>query len=358
MDTIYPYRVAWQAPKAVDVSPESRRAILEALEHEFPTSRRRLATRTALGDVTLRRGCRQLIREKVMTLKYGQDPDSCKSCDLVTFAAYPVLPVLELSEAYMIWRLCNTLGESVFATVRDRGGFYTAEDDLHTLMGQVSAVLRAGTCRLPKEIPLMPPVLLLPSPMNTAPIPHHTHTLPEDHGRLTGLVRRVLDEPPTHILTPEEAVAHELYYHPAARGAHCVLHLRFGVASTATLLVRQNANDVASPLTPAPYAADASRTLRRILDGAPTHSAAWQSRLGEFFSSVCGLITPQLVVIEAPDNIPPVPNLHHHLPAEATLLWLPYALNTPSLAHKGALRFSRRVLWERMCDESPKSMQK
>lgn len=357
MDSIYPYRVAWQAPKAVDVSPESRRAILEALEHEFPTSRRRLASLTALGDVTFRRGCRQLIREKVMTLKYGQDPDSGKSCDLVTFEGYPVLPVLELSEAYMVWRLCNTLGESVFATVRDRGGFCTAEDDLHTLMGQVSAVLKAGTCRLPKDVPLMPPVLLLSSPMNT-PAVAHTHTLPRNPDRLAALVHRVLDELPSHILTPEEAVAHELYYHPAARGTDCVLHLRFGVANTATLLVRQNALDVASPLTPAPYAAEMSRTLREILDGTPAHSAVWQSRLGEFLNSVCRLITPQLVVIESPDNFPPAPDLRHHLPDRATLLWLPYALNTPSLAHKGALRFSRRALWDMMCGQPTKSMQK
>ena len=352
MDSTYPYRVVWRAPKAVNVRPESRRAILEALEYEFPTSRRRLCGLTDLGEVTFRRGCRQLIREKVLTLKYGQAPDSHKSGDLITYASYPVLPVLELSEAYMVFRLCNTLGESVFATVRDRGGFRTAEDDLCALMGQVSAIMRAGTCRLPKDIPMQPPVLLLPSPMNTPATPHG-HTLPRDPEHVASLVHRVLDETPTHILTPEEAAAHELSHHPAVRGAHCVLHMRFGVTDTATLLVRQNPSDPTSPLIPAPYAAEMNRTLRETLGGSTPHAVAWSSGMAEFLSSFCRFITPQLAVIEAPDTVPLPAGLSNHLPAQTTFLWLPYALNTPSLAHRGALRFSRRTLWESMRSQSP-----
>ena len=92
METMYPYRVAWHKPEAVEVSPESRRVLLEALEYEFPTSRHRLAGLCGLGDVTLRRGCRQLIREGVLTLKYGPDPDTGKACDLITPVCYPILP--------------------------------------------------------------------------------------------------------------------------------------------------------------------------------------------------------------------------------------------------------------------------
>ncbi len=355
METAYPYRVAWHKPKAVGVCPESRRAILEALEYGFPTSRRRLTQLTGLGDVTLRRGCRQLLREQVVVLKYGQDPDSGKACDLVTFANYPVLPVLELSETYMVWRLCNTLGESIFATVRDRGGFCTAEDDLHTLMGQVTAILRADTCHLPPNIPMQAPVLLIPSSMNT-PAAFHTHTLPREPERLATLVHRVLDMTPSHILTTEETVAHELYYHPAVRGASCVLHLRFGVTDTATLFVRQNAANPASPLIPAPHAAEMSRTLRETLDGTTPRSASWSSHIAEFLCAVCRFITPQLVVIEAPDTISVPDGLQNQLP-QTTLLWTPYALNTPSLVHRGALRFSRRVLWESMGSKSHQSIQ-
>lgn len=354
MDTIYPYRVAWRAPKALAVSPESRRAILEALEYEFPTSRQRLFGLTDLGDVTFRRGCRQLIREKVMALKYGQDPDSGRSCDLVTLESYPVLPVLELSETYMIWRLCNTAGESVFATVRDRGGFCTAEDDLYTLLGQVASILRAGTCRLPRNIPLQPPVLLLPSPMNT-PSTSHAHTLPQEPDRLVTLVRRVLDEAPVHMLTPEEAVAHELYYHPAIQSASCVLHLRFGVTNTATLLIREKSTDSASPLTVAPFAADMTRALRETVSGTDPHSALWQSRIAEFLSSVYRFITPQCTVLEVPEGIPTVADMGDRLPAQISLQWRKYALNTPSLAHRGALRYARRDLWEAMRSESPPS---
>lgn len=356
METTYPYRVAWHKPKAVEVSSESRRAILEALEYEFPTSRQHLVKRCGLSESTFRHGYRQLIRERILALKYGPDPDSGKSCDLLTPACYPVLPVLELSETYMIWRLCSTLGESVFATVRDRGGFCSAEDDLHTLMGQVSAILRAGTCRLPEDIPLQTPVLLLPSPMNT-PITIHTPTLPHDPERLTALVRRVLDQSPSHVLTPEEAVAHELGYHPLTRGASCVLHLRFGVTDTATLLVRENSAHPESPLVAAPYAAEMNRTLQAALQEVSVHSAAWQSRVADFLRSICRFITPQLVAIEAPDTIPALPHLGEILPAQTTLQWTEYALNTPSLAHKGALRYARRALWESMISKSPKAMQ-
>ena len=356
METTYPYRVAWHKPKAVDVSPESRRAILEALEYEFPTSRQRLVRGCGLSESTFRHGYRQLIRERILALKYGPDPDSGRSCDLLTPACYPVLPVLELSETYMIWRLCSTLGESAFATVRDRGGFCSAEDDLHALMGQVSAILRAGTCHLPEDIPLQAPVLLLPSPMNTPAI-IHTHTISCDADRLTALVRRVLDLPPSHVLTPEEAVAHELSYHPLTRGASCVLHVRFGVTNTATLLVRENSSHPESPLTAAPYAAEMNRTLQATLQDVSVHSTAWQSRVADFLRSVCRFITPQLVAIEAPDTIPAIPRLEEILPAQTTLQWMEYALNTPSLAHKGALRYARQVLWESMMSKSSKTTQ-
>lgn len=347
METTYPYRVAWHKPEAVTVRPESRRALLEALEYEFPTSRRRLAGLCALGEVTLRRGCRQLIREGVLTLKYGPDPDRGKPCDLITPVDYPVLPVLEISETYMIWRLCNTLGESVFATVRDRGGFCTPEDDLHTLVGRASSILRADTCRLPKDMPLMPPVLLLPSPANK-PAATGTHTLPRDPNRLKALVRRVLDEDPVAVLTPEEAVAHELGYHPSARGASCVLHLRLGAVNTATLLVREHSSSPTSPLTVAPFGAEMNHTLQSTLSDLPARSAQWQSGVADFLTSVCRFITPQLVAIEAPDNVDAISALRNVLPPGVILQWTVYALNTPSLAHRGALRYARRALWESM----------
>ena len=352
MESIYPYRVAWHKPKPVNVRPESRRTVLEALEHEFPTSRSRLLGLADLGAVTVRRACHQLIREEVMALKYGRDPDSGQSCDLVTFTRYPVLPVLELAETYMIWRLCDTLGGSVFATVRDRGGFYSAEDDLGILMGQVSTILKAGTCRLPGSIPLQPPVLLLPSPMNSPDI-SRGHSLSRDPEQLTTLVRRVLDETPVFVLTPEEATAHELCYHPAARGAACVLHVRFGVTVTASLLIRQTATDLTSPWIPAPYADGVSVTLNEYIHNTPAHSAARWKRVAACLGSICRLITPHLVVIET-DSPHPIPDsIRAVLPPMTALQYTGYALNTPSLAHRGALRFSRRALWESMRQEPP-----
>lgn len=353
MESIHPYRVAWHRPQPVNVRPESRTAVLEALEYEFPTSRRRLLGLTDLGAVTVRRACHQLIRERVMALKYGHDPDSGQSCDLVTFTRYPVLPVLELAETYMIWRLCDTRGDSVFATVRDRGGFHTAEDDLNILMGQVSTILNAGTCGLPAAVPLQPPVLLLPSPMNTAPTAHG-HTLPHDPDRPVALVRRVLDIEPRFVLTPEEATAHELRYHPAVRGLGCILHIRLGVTDTATMLVRQTATNLTSPLIPAPYMAGLTHTLNTYTHGTPHRSTARWERLAAFLQTFCRLITPDCVVVET--NDPSYPqrlsdSLAAVLPPAVSLQCTSYALNAPSLAHRGALRFSRRVLWESMRQE-------
>lgn len=354
METISPYRLAWRKPDQVHVRPETRRTVLEALEHEFPTSRNRLSARANLGAVTIRHACRQLIRERILALQYGRDPDSGQSCDLITYVRYPVLPVLELSETYMIWRLCDTLSESVFATVRDRGGFCTAEDDLHTLMGQVSAILRAGTCRLPKDLPLQAPILLLPSPMNT-PAASRAYTLPRTQDRITALVGHVLDEPPSFMLTPEEAVAHELSYHPLAQGASCVLHLRFGVAAAATLLIREHSTNPAGPLAVAPYAAAMNETLQATLGDAPLRSDSWQNGVAAFLESFCRLMTPELVVIEIPDPLPAAPRIQEVLPDFTALQWMSYALNTPSLAHKGALRQARRVLWASLGNASLQS---
>ena len=352
METTYPYRVAWHKPKSVHVRPQSRAAVLDALEYEFPTSRQRLLAATELGAVTLRHACRQLTRERVTALKYGQDPDTHHACDLITWARYPVLPVLELSDAYMIWRLCDTLGESVFATVRDRGGFRTAEDDLAILMGQVSTVLNAGTCGLSTVVPMQPPVLLKPSPMNSD-FSATTSDLPRDADALLTLVRRVLDHTPAFILTPEEATAHELRYLPALRQASCVLHIRLGVSDTATLLSRQIANDVTSPWIPAPYATGLSEALRQSIQGAARHSAIQWSRVAEFVSAFGRFLSPDCIVLETDDPRPQPDRIQAVLPSRTSFFCMSYALNTPSLAHRGALRLSRRVLWDSMMESLP-----
>ena len=187
MDPSGPYRLAWRPSPPANVRSSSRAALLDALEYGFPVTRLRLAELTHLGETTVRRACRQLLREQVLTLSYGTNQATGRHHDRILPALHPVLPVLEITEDYLVWRLFDTRGGSVFATVRDRSGYCTPEDDLAVLMGQVTAILRAGTCGLPADVPLQPPVLLLPDGDTTWQEP----------------LRHVLPQPPAYTLTPE-----------------------------------------------------------------------------------------------------------------------------------------------------------
>ncbi len=338
MESIYPYRVAWHKPTTVNVCSESRAAVLDAMEYGFPTSKGRLEALTDLGTTTVRRAYRQLIREGVMALKYGPDPDSGRASDLLTLVRYPVLPVLEITDAYMVWRLCDTRGGSVFATVRDRGGFYTPEDDLATLMGQVSAIMRAGTCGLPAAVPLQPPVLLIPARDSS----------------LVGIVRRVLDTAPSCVLTPEESAALELRYHPATQDAASVLYLRIGETRTITLLTRTRTDDGRSPFTPAACAAGLEQTLRDYTKGHRPHTQGWWQRTAAFLTDLCRFITPDCAVLELDREQEGAKLLRAALPSSVKFIRIQYALNAPSLAHSGALRLTRRALWDGMESENPK----
>ncbi len=354
MEPLTPYRVAWHKPKPVNVRPESRAAILNALEYEVPTTRGRLLGLTDLGSVTVRRACHQLLREQVLTLQYGHDPDSGQSCDLITLARYPVLPVLELAETYMIWRLCDTGGGSVFATVRDRGGFYTPEDDLNTLMGQVNTIIHAGTCGLPAAVPLQRPVLVLPSHAGSSSMLRR-QTIPTEHDHMITLVRRVLDADPCFILTREEATAHELCFHSATQGCACILHIHIGVTDDATVFIREITGDKRSRFVAAPYLEGVSDELYRHTHGTIPHSSSWWKQVADFIRTLGRFLSLDCVVIESDKPMQPVSEIRAALPTSTALVFHTYALNTPSLAHRGALRFSRRILWESMRSEAPNS---
>ena len=331
MESAYPYRIAWHRPAETHVGTSSRAAILEAMEYDAPTSRARLCTRSGLGTSTVRRACLQLIKEGVLALKYGRDPDSGVSCDLITLGRYPVLPVLELADTYMVYRLCDTLGQSVFATVRDRGGFCTPEDDLATLMGQVSTILRAGTCGLPKSIPLQPPVLLCPSEETAA----------------SKWVERVMVTPPAYHLTPLEAAALEMRYHAATRVASSILHRRVGDAVSIALLARDPTHR-GGGFFPLPCANGLGDALAAQARRATPHTREWWYSASEFLTDLCRYLTPDRVVVEMDRPVIEPAELREHLPPSVQLVFLQYALNTPSLAHRGAIRLTRRALWDQM----------
>ena len=344
--TLSPYRIAWQRPDSVNVRSASRAAVLDALDTRSPLSRGQLQAMTGLSPLTLRRACRQLVRENVVVLQYGKNSDTGHACDLFSPTRAPVLPVLEISPTRMVWRLCNPCGESVFATVQDRGAFRTAEDDLHLLMGRVATILRAGTCGLPAGMPLQAPVLLRGTSDTEA----------------EKAVSRVLEAPPLWVLTPAEAAAREIRHLPEARGASCVLYLSLTASCTASLLVRSTAADPAAPLTPASYAAGMESTLRNTLRDIPRHTPEHRAGVRDFLQDVCRILTPDCLILEYDENpasespfppsaISPLP------PLSATLRTFPVTLNEPPLSHRGAMRLSRRALWDSM-ESFPSQTQK
>ena len=80
--TLSPYRIAWQRPDSVNVRSASRAAVLDALDTRSSLSRGQLQAMTGLSPLTLRRACRQLVRENVVVLQYGKNSDTGHACDL------------------------------------------------------------------------------------------------------------------------------------------------------------------------------------------------------------------------------------------------------------------------------------
>jgi hypothetical protein len=318
---------------------DNRSAILEAMEYEFPTSKRRLIEQAGLSETTTRRIGRQLAKEGILTLVHGADPDDGRAADLVSLSRYPVLPVLEITEHRLLWRLCDTCGSSVFATIRDRSGFFPPEDDLAILLGQVSTILRADTCGMTPSVSLQPPVLLLP---DKEPYWH-------------GLLRRALDREIPVSLAHETAVARELRYHPHTQEADSVLCLHAGEPASVTLYHREQTGDSDSPFVPTAHASPLAETLTAYVSGCRPHSEAWWKRTADFLRDAHRFVSPACVVVETDRaGESPGDSLRTALPPSIPLIRITCGLNTPSLAHRGALRFSRWALWEEMLRRSDK----
>jgi len=323
-----------RSPAPVRVRSSSRRAVLDALEYVPLLSRAHLSEITDLGETTLRHAIRQLSREGVLT------PQSGRNAGTVSIARYSALPVLEIAPRHMIWRLCDTLGGSVFATVRDRGGFRSAEDDFVALMGQVATILRGGACGLSKEIPLQPPVLLCSDSLG-----------PDIPPRLP------LPESPTAILSPKQAIALEIRYLPATRKADTTLLLQVGadtLTPAVTLFTRAEGGGLDRSFIPSPMTADLDQSLLTYVEDTPAYTRNWWLRIAAFLRDLCRFIRTDCVILEIDRPQEHAALLRPALPPTVKLVRTRYALNTPSLAHRGALRIARRALWESM-EEPPSS---
>ena len=314
----------------IHVRSSSRKTLLDALEYAPILSRIHLGELTELGETTLRHAVRQLSREGILT------PQSGRNAGTISIARYSALPILEISPHRLTWRLCDTLGSSVVATVRDRGKFRSLEDDLVALRGQVETILRGGACDLPREIPLQPPVLLCPDYLIPTSLPLWT--------------------PPSAVLTPEEAVAGELRFLPVAQAAEAALLLHVGedaAVPTVTLFTRRNREPFPTPFTPSSDTADLGQTLLRDVGESPAYTEVWWRRIAAFLEDLLRFIRLDCVIVEIDRPQEHAHLLRASLPSTVKLLRVRYALNTPSLSHRGALRVARRALWESMEETSP-----
>ena len=336
MDPVYSRPICFsrpRPPKTVHVRASSRAATLDALEYGPRLTRSDLTELTELGETTLRHAVRQLSREGVLTSE-----SRCNAAP-VSVARYAALPVLDITPHRMTWRLCDTLGGSVFATVRERGLFRSPEDDLIALMGQVSTILSAGTCGLSHRIPLQPPVLICPDG-------EHNESLPS--------LLPLMSPPPDRILSPEEAVAEELPYLSATRESEVVLHIRTGEATReslglqVTLFSRLAAHERSGPFVPSPVVSDLAQSLRPYLGSHPSYTAAWWKQVAAFLGDLSRFIRLSCVVVEVDRPQEHAAVLRSTLPADVKLARIRYAHNTPPLSHRGALRIIRRALWDRM----------
>ena len=328
---------AQSSPLPSSVKPENRQALLELLERDTPLTPAALSQETGLSIATVRRALRELTDAGILTLQYDRLNTDFRRAEPVGFVRYPVLTVLELAEAHFLWRLGDTRGDSVYAALHPRGGFLPPEDDLALLMSRVRTVLRSGTCRLPREIPLQAPVLLLPDGEGD-PLKHP----------LTTMACRELEITPAAMMTMSEAVALEMSYLPATHNASSVLYLEDGKTATATLLVRRQLGDVNTPFVKADHVSDLTTPFLTHIRHHPPSSAARLSETGSFLRDLLRYLHPDCVVLETDYPIDNDAPLRQALPEGISLLCHDHALNTPSLAHLGALRVARKALWKRM----------
>ena len=328
---------AQSSPLPSSVKPENRQALLELLERDTPLTPAALSQETGLSIATVRRALRELTDEGILTLQYDRLNTDFRRAEPVGFVRYPVLTVLELAETHFLWRLGDTHGGSVYAALHPRGGFLPPEDDLALLMSRVRTVLRSGTCRLPREIPLQAPVLLLPDGKED----------PTKHP-LTAIACRDLDITPTAMMTMSEAVALEMSYLPATRSASSVLYLEDGKTATATLLVRHQLGDVNPPFAKTHHVPDLTTPFLSHIRNHPPSSTVRLQKTGDFLRDLLRYLRPDCVVLEADHPVENDTPLREALPEDISLLCHTRALNTPSLAHLGALRVARKALWKRM----------
>ena len=316
------------------VRPETRAALLSALEHTPPLTRRDLEALTSLSPVTLRHACEALCREGILIRTAGQDPESGHACDLFSPVRAPILPLIELTDTHLLWRLFDTWGNPVATIPRERSTMHTLEDDVEYLFGRICA-LYPDSEALASAPPPCAPVLLTASP---------------EAAYAEALIRRIWGHAPCLTLSPAEAAGQELSYHPLTGEDTCLLYWHIGTEVSGALLVRSNTD---SPFFPSPHTADLSRALAAYVGNALPLSSPHTAGLAACLSDLSRFISLDHVVLDFPahadENARTAVEKACHLGARPPLCF-PASPGDPSLAHRGAIRLLRRALWASRSD--------
>jgi hypothetical protein len=296
---------------------------LELMERHGPLSRAHAAALSDMSESTLRRVSAQLIREGLLSLRYGAEgPDRPKG-DLLSLSRFGLLTVTEITPAHLSHRVSDTRGESLLAVTRERNPFLPLEEDIRLLLSRTTSPI---PLRGQESLTVLPPILLLPA-----------------EGMSEGSViplRRVLS--PAAILTAEEAAARELTYAPAADGHRDLLYIRDGDTPLASLLLRSTPSGA---FTPSPYTHSLTASLARHLADTPKGSPARAHRIGAYLQGLLQYLSPACVAIESEQYPLPADILRAELPDRIPLLTHTASHSTPSLPQSGALRLARRLLW-------------
>lgn len=312
------------SPKSVGadrcrLSPEH--TLMELVERHGPLSRSRAATLFPMSESTLRRASAVLLRGGLLTLRYSEDSPLKGKEDLLDFARFGPIEMLEVTPTRLHWRMAHPR-ELLHTLTRERNPFLPLEEDLLLLMSQTASFVRQGEPRSP--------LLMLP--------------LGETDGETAQAVRRALH--PAAIMTPEEAAALELSYAPATADYGDLLLIHDGEEPVASLLHRRSTEERFMTL---PYTQSLTQALRAAIRHTPADTPDRAEAIASYPAELCRYLRPACVVTELPASAAHTPKTS--LPPDVPRLTFTYSYATPSLSHKGALRLGRQILWKSRLNE-------
>lgn len=320
-------------PTLYPVSRQSRRRLLDMLESAAPTTYKQAAKLCGLSEKTLRALRRELVAEGILLPNTASGREGYGRCPLVP-VRYAALPVLEISRSRLLLRWGDTRLESVFAVVRERCGYATYEEELAWLGDRAERILGAGLPALGTRARLVQPTLLFGRGEMT----------PRLQGAAESFLGRFGGAASCPALTVTETVAEELLHHPATQEATLVLHICLDPTPTVGCFVRSAPGNAFLSL---PHSEAMEESLGRHLRRYRVSADPAQG-LSAFLREICPGLSPDCVILESPFPEQAVAACIPYLPRHTVFCPVFTDLNTPTLAHKGALRRARRMLWERM----------